>query len=445
LEKPKNKYVIVGSGFSGLATGLALAEAGLEVIILERDHHVGGLASDFKLDDGSTIERFYHHWFTSDSDITKVINDLGCSAQIQKFATRTGMYFNKNLWELSSPVDLLKFSALSFLSRLRLGLSLFWIRYFSTWEKIEHLSIREWLQPICGKEAYSVVWEPLIRAKFSEFAEDISASWMFKKIVLRGSSRNSNGSEVLMYFQGGFGQLAELMAKRIKELGGVVILGADVKEIEINELRVSNLSTKSGDNYQPKELIFTGSPKELADVLSSNTPKDWENSLNQINYLSNICLVLILNTSLSNTYWLNVNDPSFPFVGVIEHTNMVSSKAYNGAHVVYLSRYISHDHPDYQLTDVDYYNLSITHLKKMFPNFNLSDVRNYFVWRARYAQPITTKNYSKLVQKINSPIMNLHLVSMAQVYPEDRGTNYAVRYGLNLAKKLIDESIRLEK
>ena len=97
MEKAKNCYVIVGSGFSGLSAGLALAEAGLKVVILERDLQVGGLAADFRLENGSSVERFYHHWFTSDSDITRLVNHLGYSAEIQEFSTRTGMYLMETI------------------------------------------------------------------------------------------------------------------------------------------------------------------------------------------------------------------------------------------------------------------------------------------------------------------------------------------------------------
>ena len=47
--------------------------------------------------------------------------------------------------------------------------------------------------------------------------------------------------------------------------------------------------------------------------------------LRRIRFLANVCIVLELDRSLSDTYWLNVNDPGFPFVGVIEHTNFEPS------------------------------------------------------------------------------------------------------------------------
>lgn len=436
-----DQYLIVGAGFSALATGLTLAAAGRKVIIIERDNQVGGLASDFELKNGTRLERFYHHWFKSDAEIFELIHQLGLSSEIREITSRTGMYYNKSIWHLSEPLDLMKFSPLSFLSRLRLGFTVLWVRRFRNWKSIEHLSIREWLEPICGKEAYSVIWEPLVNAKFSDFAEEVSAAWMWKKLVLRGSSRNSTGAEVLCYFQGGFGRLAEEMKKRIIELGGVFLLNEEVVEIEIADSVVAKVSTNTGKNFAPKATVFTGAPRELATCLSGNFPFEWKYALNKIDYLGNICLILVLNKSLSNTYWLNVNDPSFPFVGVIEHTNFVPISEFGNSHVVYLSRYLSPTHKEWTLNDQDYTEKSIDYLRMMFPDFDSQTILNSYIWKAPNAQPITSRSYSKSVREIESPIKNLYFTSMAQVYPEDRGTNYAVRNAI----KLVDRILSTEK
>jgi protoporphyrinogen oxidase len=156
-----------------------------------------------------------------------------------------------------------------------------------------------------------------------------------------------------------------------------------------------------------------------------------------VNYLGNICLVLRLSVSLSSTYWLNVNDPGFPFVGVIEHTNFDAPAHYGGDHIVYLSRYLDVDDPIWSMDDDEYLEYAILHIRKMFPQFEGDWIRDHRTWRARYAQPITERNYSTYVPHPETPFGNATIATMAQIYPEDRGTNYAIRDGVRAAHRLL--------
>jgi protoporphyrinogen oxidase len=134
-----------------------------------------------------------------------------------------------------------------------------------------------------------------------------------------------------------------------------------------------------------------------------------------------------------------VNDPSFPFVGVIEHTNFDSPDNYCGSHIVYLSRYLAVEDPVWDYTDKEYFEFAMTHLKKMFPEIDGSWVVDYKVWRSEFAQPVTEKNYSDYVPRRKTPFNNVIISTMAQIYPEDRGTNYAIRDGRSAAELVARE------
>jgi protoporphyrinogen oxidase len=432
-------YLIIGAGFTGLTLGLRLTQAGKRVIIVESEQQVGGLASDFKLNNGIKLERFYHHWFRHDTSITNLIDELGLGSMVKEYSSNTGMYFNKRIWNLSSPLDLLKFKAVGFVDRIRLGITILFVRHVKDWKKIEHKSIREWLEPLCGTRAYKIIWEPLVTSKFSFFSEEVSAAWMWKKLVLRGSTRSRNGVESLLYIDGGFGKLAETIADRIVSLGGQVVSGDKILEIDTDGDVITQVTSVNGNKYNPNNVVFTGAPSQLPPLLKNNSYTDWSSKLEGIDYLANICLVLLLDRSLSETYWLNVNDPGFPFVGVIEHTNLVSETNYGDMHVVYLSRYITSEHQDYRLPDGEYLLKCLASLKQMFPEFNEAWIKEHYIWRTPYAQPITTRNYSLLIPTMVTPYKNLFLNSMAQIYPEDRGTNYAVRNAEILAGDLLSK------
>jgi protoporphyrinogen oxidase len=136
-----------------------------------------------------------------------------------------------------------------------------------------------------------------------------------------------------------------------------------------------------------------------------------------------------MDRSLSDIYWLNVNDPGFPFVGVIEHTNFDSPDNYRGSRIAFLSRYLPVEDPHWSLADQDYLELALEHLQRMFPSFQRSWIIESRIWRAEYAQPVVERNYSQYVPGRETPFPNGSISTMAHVYPEDRGTNYAIREG----------------
>lgn len=429
---------IVGAGFTGLSTGLDLARAGKKVLLIEADNAPGGLAGTFEFRDGVTIEKFYHHWFNNDLYVPQLVKDLGLEGEIVTMPSKTGMYFNGRHWRLSTPLDLLRFKPLSFIDRIRLGLLVFQVRRVKDWKTIEHLSIREWLEPLCGKNVFRIVWQPLIENKFSVFADAVNAVWMWKKLVLRGSTRDSKGGEQLAYFKGGFGRLAQAMASEITRLGGEIRYQTPVTGVSSQTGQLQALHTAQGE-IKAQQYLFTPAFSVVADILQNDAAPDWLAKLRRVKYLGNACLVLELDRSLSDTYWLNVNDPGFPFVGVIEHTNFDSPANYGGKHIVFLSRYLAKEDPVWSYSDPQYLDFALQHLQRMFPAMQRSWISEYRIWRAEFAQPVTERNYSNYVPGQETPYANAWMSNMAQIYPEDRGTNYAIREGRAMAKKLLEK------
>lgn len=420
--------VIVGAGFTGLTAGLNLARAGKKVMLLDADKAPGGLAGTFEFRDGVTVEKFYHHWFDNDVFVPELVKELGMEGDVVIMPSKTGMYYSGRHWRLSSPMDLLRFKPLPFIDRIRLGLLVLKVRKIKDWKAIEHLTIREWLEPLCGKNAFRVVWQPLIENKFSVFADAINAVWMWKKLVLRGSTRNAKGGEQLAYFKGGFGRLAQAMAAEITRHGGEIRYSAAVTGVTSSAGKIEALQTAAGP-VQGAQYLFTPAFSIIADILQEQASAEWIASLRRVKYLGNVCLVLELDRSLSDTYWINVNDPGFPFVGVIEHTNFDSPANYDGKHIVFLSRYLAKEDPMWAAGDTEYLDFALSHVQRMFPAFQRSWITEFRVWRAEFAQPVTERGYSEYVPARETPFSNALISTMAQIYPEDRGTNYAIREG----------------
>ncbi|OIQ25084.1 NAD(P)/FAD-dependent oxidoreductase [uncultured Vibrio sp.] len=429
--------VIVGAGFTGLTAAYVLSKRGLKVHVVESDSCPGGLAGVFEFSDGVKVEKFYHHWFNNDTFVPELVKELGLEGDVITHPSKTGMYFNGRMWKLSTPLDLLRFKALSFIDRIRLGILVFQVRRIKDWKSIEHLTIREWLEPLCGKTVFKIVWEPLLSSKFSIYSEAVNAVWMWKKLVLRGGTRNDKGGEELAYFKGGFGRLSNKLVDAIRENNGKVTFNSRVTGVQASETHVTHIETVQ-ETIEAKHFIFTPSFPIIANIFRNVGDPKWISELDRVKYLGNLCLVLRLNQSLSDTYWLNVNDPGFPFVGVIEHTNFDSTSNYNGSHIAYLSRYLATEDPVWKLSEAEYLAFALGYIKQMFPHFKESWVEDYKVWRTEFGQHVTEVNYSNYVPSNKTPFDNTFISTMAQIYPEDRGTNYAIREGRKIAKNLLN-------
>lgn len=438
--------VVVGGGFTGLTAALELAERGHRVTVVEREAELGGLAGSFDVGDGRRIERFYHHWFGSDREMFDLCERLGVEEALEPHLTRTGMYYANSVYRLSRPLDLLRFAPLPILDRLRLGVLALRGRRVKDWRTLEHRTAEEWLVSLGGQRVYDVVWRPLLEGKFGQYADQVGATWMWTKLALRGGSRNKSGSEVLYYLRGGSETLVNAMHKRLVELGVEVLTGTTVDAVTTDDLGVTGVRTGDGTFLPARQVLVTVAPELAADMLATAGPDApahpalpaLTRRLRNIRYLANVCLVLENNRKLSDTYWLNVNDPSFPYVGVIEHTNMDSPSRYGNRHVVYLSKYLPADAELYRMSDEEVFAYSIPHLRRMFPGFDRSWVDNYHVWRAEFSQPVITPNYSRDMPPTRTDVNGLYLSSMAQVFPEDRGTNHAAREGRRAAELMAD-------
>ena len=435
MKQDSNSQVaIVGGGFTGLVAAYELAKSGVQVTVLEAESEIGGLAAAFDVQ-GEKLDRFYHHWFTNDNEVMQLIEELGLTNRIEINPTNTGVYFSNNFYKLSTPLDLLKFTPLSIFARLRLGALTLRARRVKDWKILEDKTAHEWLKELGGDDVYRVIWEPLLKGKFGPYAKSVSAVWFWNKLKLRGGSRGKSGEERLAYFKGGFTGLAEAVAKQIRDFGGQIELNTAVKKIEKIEGRW-HLDTENGLFSSDKIIVTTALPL-FAKMIEKWAPPQYITDLNRIEYIGNVCLVLELDRSLSSTYWLNVNDPSFPFVGVIEHTNFERPETYGGRHIVYLSKYLPHTDKLYTMNPDEFLEYALPFLKKMFPKMEKSWIKAHHLWRARWSQPIVEKHYSKLIPKEDTPFEGLHICTMAQIYPEDRGTNYAIREGRRIAVKLL--------
>jgi len=434
---------IIGGGITGLTAAYELMKKGHKPIVIEQDVQLGGQAGTFATE-GDPLERFYHHLFKTDLDIVGLIRELGLDSKLSWLESRTGYFHGGTIYPFVSPIDLMRFKPLSLSDRIRLGLMYLRLQRDKDWQSKESLTAKEWIVRHGSQKIYDVFWGPLLRGKFAESAEEVSMTWLWGKIFLRGASRTrAMTREQLGYLDGSFQVLIDALADKIRAGSGEILTTTRVDRIEIDNAQVKGLEVRSSiggsssawnspSRISCDRVIATvSSPAFLS--IAPELPGDYADKLRRVRYQTAVCVVLQMSQPLSQTYWTNIGDRSIPFVGVIEHTNFVPASKYGGAHIAYLTNYISPAHPLFRATDGQILEEYLPHLKKINPRFDQSWIRRFHVFRDNGGQPIVTTNYSGLVPDHRTPIDGLYLANTTQIYPEDRGTNYSVRLGQKIA------------
>lgn len=428
---------IVGGGFTGLAAAKKLLEAGHTVEIIERNEKLGGLAASTEFED-TKLEIFYHHIFSSDNHLIDLIEELGLEKDLQWLESKMGFWVNEKIYEFGTPVSLLKFSPLNLVDKFRFGLSVLKLQALNDWKSLENITAKEWLLKNSGEKVYKICWEPLLTTKFGEKHDKIAMSWFWGKIKLRGSTRSkSKTKELLGYMEGSFEKLGDRLVERIQELGGKMIVNTGVAKIKQAGSQVV-IETTGGEALTYDQTLVTV-PLPLVSSMVEGLPQKYVDQIDQIEYTSAICTILTLKKSFSDIYWLNIGDTEVPFGGLIEHTNMVKDKRYNGKKILYISNYLFENDPLYNATDAEIMDEYMKHLQRINPDFNWDWIEKYEIFKARYAQPIVVCNYSAIKPDFTTPLSNIYVANMTHIYPEDRGMNYAIRTGYQVAEEMLSK------
>ena len=433
---------IIGGGAAGLAAAYELTSQGHYAEVFEVAPFLGGQASTFDVG-GGRLERGYHHLFVSDTAITELINELGLGHKLAWLESKVGLYHSGRIWDFATPLDLLRFKPLSLGQRIRLGLWTFALQKTRNWQKFEGVTAQDWLTRHLGQEIYQTIWEPLLRGKFGEFYNQVSMAWLWGKIYLRvASRRNALQKERLGYPMGSFGEVFDRLEERIIQQGGAVHLSSRVSRVVVDDGVAVGLEVQlSGQEPEVKsyDAVIATTPSYVFTRLVPQMPQDYLDKLVNVRYLSAVLMILTLDRPLSGKYWLNVADRTLPFVGVIEHTNMIDPALYGGRHIVYLTNYTPRESDLYQKSDSELLEDFIPHLQKINPDFDRSWIQEYYHHKVDGAQPIIGVNYSREIPDHRTPFKHLYLANTTQIYPEDRGTNYSVRMGRQVAQLLLGD------
>jgi len=428
------KIAIIGAGFGGMAAAFDLQRHGHEVTILESADYVGGLASGFKEPHWAwSVEKFYHHWFQSDKYMLGLIRELGWQDKVYFPRPYTVLLHDGKWYPFDSIPKALLFPGLGFgLDKIRFGFVGLFLRLTNNWKALEGYTADEWMTRWAGRHVYEKMWKPLLIGKFGPYYQNVNMAWMWARLKARSTRLGT--------FEGGFQAFADMFAGRLREMEVDFRLRTAVNSIQPEAS--GRLIVDAGRKEAYDRVLVTTSPALLA-RLCPDLPEDYLGGLLQLKSMGAVVMVLSLHRQLSEQgyYWFNLpKDEGYPFLALVEHTNFISPDKFGGDHIVYAGDYLEPGHKYFSLSDQQLLERFIPSFKRLNPQFEPEWIRKTWVFRTNYAQPVPLLNHSRNIPAIQTPIEGLYFASMSQVYPWDRGTNFAVEIGRRAARLILNTS-----
>ena len=428
------RIAIIGAGFGGMAAAHDLKKAGHEITIYESADYVGGLASGFKEPHWDWfVEKFYHHWFQSDKDMLGLIKELGWDGKVLFPRPFTVLLHNGKWYPFDSILRALLFPGLGFgLDKIRFGFVGLYLRLTNNWRALEKYTADEWMRKYAGKHVYEKMWKPLLVGKFGPYFDQVNMAWMWARLKARTTRLGT--------FEGGFQNFADLFADRLRKMGVEIRLGARVESIKREQDKLSVRS--EGESKSFDKVLVTTSPNLMA-KLSPELPENYLKGLLELKSMGAVVMVLSLKHQLSKEgyYWFSLpKEAGFPMLALVEHTNFVSKEHFGGDRIVYAGDYLEVGHEYFSMGDEQLLERFTPAFKKFNPAFERDWVNKVWVFKTNYAQPVPLVNHSKNIPAIQTPIDGLYFASMSQVYPWDRGTNFAVEIGRRAARLMLEKA-----
>jgi protoporphyrinogen oxidase len=409
------------------------------VTVYESSDGIGGLAGGFKMCD-TPLEKAYHFIYKTDKHMFSLLKELELYHLLKFHKSSVSTYYGKHLYSMMNPMDLIMFKPLKLRNRIRAGLVVLYLKYLKNGEQLSNITALEWLEKYAGKEVTEVLWKPLLKGKFDKYYDKITMCWLWGRIKQRADSQDiSIGGEALGYIEGGFQTIINTLISKIEHKAQLK-MNTPVSCVYFNNKSKRIVLELEADNEKTEydKVLLTVPSKIASKILAPYKNEAYFQKLRSIEYLDAVVLVFATEQNISKYYWHNINSKNSPFVVFVGLTNLIGNKNFNGENIYYIGDYVPRDHQYIGLSEDEMKEHWFNQLKLIFPKFDKQYITDSRLFKLKNAQHIVDVGFEEKIPDTKTPFNNIYLSNFSQIYPMDRGTNYAVRDGLKVARIMLE-------
>ncbi len=440
----KQHYAILGGGLLGMTLAHRLARAGQRVTLLESAPRLGGLAGAWELN-GVTWDRHYHVTLLSDSHLRNLLVELDLDADMKWARTRTGFYMDGRLYSMSSAPEFLRFPPLSLIDKVRLGATIFHASRTTDWQRLEQISVTDWLTRLGGRRVFEKMWRPLLRAKLGENYQQASAAFIWAIIARMYAARRTGlKTEMFGYLPGGYGRMLDCFAGTLREEGVELHTSRPARRVEPDPdggVTIQFGDSAAGESESFDQVVMT-LPSPIAAQICPALSDEEKARLAAIRYQGIVCASVLLRRPLAGYYVTNLIDSWVPFTAVIEMSALVDPREFAGHSLVYLPKYVDPADPLFEQSDARIEESFVAALLRMYPDLRASDVLGFRVSRVRRVLPIPTLNYSRDLPPMTTSVPGVHIVNSTHIVNGTLNVNETVQLANVAAEMLLKSPVQ---
>ncbi len=332
---PSRKVVVLGGGVGGLAAGYFLARTGrYEVTVLEGAPVVGGLCASFR-HEGFVLDYGAHKLYSVIPGVLEEIQQL-MEGRLLRLPKRNRLYLRGHLVDYPLRLgNLARALGPAVCLRLGLGYALAVARGLAAGRPAR--SYEEYIVRRFGRPAYRLVFEPLADKVWGdpsrlhpEMARTrVPASGglevILKLLGFRKETTETN-AEFFFYPRQGFGDLTQVLAERIAEMGGAVLTDAKITGVERGEGRVTSVAARVGGeprSFACDTLVSSIPLSTLGQLIFSRPDEEFNRAVEGLQFRHLILVYLFLKKPLAMAdQWVFVPEREFIFSRIFEQKQM---------------------------------------------------------------------------------------------------------------------------
>ena len=404
--------VIIGAGPAGLSAAHELSNSTKNILIIEKQKQVGGLAQT-KVFDKYRYDIGPHRFFTKNEEVNKLFLDMLADDAV-KVSRKTRILFKGSYFDYPlTPINAL--FGLGVLESIRIGFSYIYARVKSYLKISKIDNFEDWVIDRFGKRLYLNFFKNYTEKVWGIDCKDIGKDWAAQRIkglslstaikfalFPNSKKRPKTLVDEFYYPKLGAGMLWEKFEDSIINNGISIIKDSPVQEINKTQegLEIIYKEKEKRVAIKTKNIFFSNPLLEFIKIFNTKIPEEVYMEANKLDYRNHISVHLTIDKKLFDDNWIYVHSPELKLARISDFTNFSEFMSANNEFPLTLEYFCFENNEIWNSSNQEIINFGLAELKAIFPvEFNILHSE---VSRNAKAYPVIQTGFENSINIIKS-------------------------------------------